>query len=139
MTYFETFSAHRYIAIWLHTSPICLGIELIAWGKLNLCKQVDKVLNLIYLDADWSAAQPCLNRLLTPVPTPLILALEVHLAYEASCETHTLTQVKNEDLNQVGSGSYSHQKFFLSEVSTLFFANIHKACMFNIRIHSMMQ
>lgn len=65
--------------------------ELIAWGKLNLCKQVDKVLKLIYLDADWSAAQWCLNRLLTSVPTPLFfffLAAQVHLACGASCNSH---------------------------------------------------
>lgn len=65
--------------------------ELIAWGKLNLCKQVDKVLKLIYLDADWSAAQWCLNRLLTSVPTPLFfLAARVHLAYGAFCNSHIL-------------------------------------------------
>lgn len=69
--------------------------EVIAWGKLNSCKQVDKVLKLIYLDADWSAAQWCLNRLLTSVPTlPFFFsfflrsAAEAHLASGASCEIH---------------------------------------------------
>lgn len=63
---------------------------------MNLFKQVDKVLNLIYLDADWSGVERCLNRLLTPVPTPLILAVEVHSAFGASCEIHTSAQVKME-------------------------------------------
>lgn len=57
----------------LHLSTVCLGAALITLGKLNLHKQVDKVLNLICVVADWVAAQRCLNGLLTLVPTLHIL------------------------------------------------------------------
>lgn len=124
--------------------------ELIAWGKLNLCKQVDKVLKLIYLDADWSAAQWCLNRLLTSVPT---LPFFFFLFFAFSCRSpfgiwsllwDSLQRWKSDSQWHILRRSCSPPFVFVSldkkEYSTLFLGgNKHTAFILNVKIYFVMQ